>query len=148
MTHKRALTLVAAVTVTTLTLLRTVGDHHRAAAQGALPAAASTAAASTIAVRLVHALTDDDPGRASVTITATTTPSLARALLEARAHTRMAATPDANLTVTSVAVDARGRRADAHVAGQLTTDSAPVAVSWMLLLVANHDGGWRIEAVS
>jgi hypothetical protein len=63
-------------------------------------------------------------------------------------HARTAAATRADLTVTSVAVAATGAGADVRVAGQLTTDSARIAVSWTLLLVASYDGGWRIEAVS
>lgn len=149
MTRQRTVALVGAVTVTILTVLRSAGHHHHSAVtQGVLPAAANTAAASTVAVQLVHALADDDPRLAATTITATATVPLARSLLEARTRARTTGAPRADLTVTSAGIHLDGSHADVRVAGQLTTNSSRVAVAWTLRLVANPDGGWRVEAVS
>jgi hypothetical protein len=150
MTRRQVLLpLLAAATVTTVLLAQVAGrDAASANRSDSSAAAPSRTAASHVAVRLLHALTDDDPDRAATAITATSTPALVHALLAARQHTHAPARSRMALTVTSVATDVTGTHADVRVTGQLGVASTNVAVAWTLRLVVDSRGGWRVEAVS
>ncbi len=149
MTARRiVLTLLAVATATTALLASTASHHGTTASRADASAAApSRAIAAQVAIRLLHALTDD-PVNAAAAITATTTPEFARALLAARHHADTSALSRMPLTVTSTATDVTGTDANVRVAGQLATGSTHVGVAWTLRLILGNDSRWRIEAVS
>jgi len=145
MTRRRMVALLAATTATTLVLMH-VAPHHRHDTRFRRVATSNVAAASTAAVQLLHALTDDDATQAPSTITATTTPDLGRALLDARQRTQTV--PRARLLVTSTAAEVSVDEAVVRVAGQLLTTRGRVAVAWTVHLAADRHGRWCVVAVA